>query len=59
MRSQGVLGVVLLLVGLVMLYFLRGFILDLILFVLGVLGVLIAFVLVFGGLVMIFWRRLW
>jgi hypothetical protein len=59
MRSQGVLGVVLLLVGLVMLYFLRGFILDLILLVLGALAVLIAFVLVFGGLAMIFWRRAW
>jgi hypothetical protein len=57
MRSQGVLGVVLLLVGLVMLYFLRGFILELILLVLGALAVLIAFVLVFGGLAMIFWRR--
>ena len=44
MQSQVVLGVVLLLVGLVMLYFLRGFILDLILLVLGALAVLIAFV---------------
>jgi hypothetical protein len=59
MRSQGVLGVVLLLAGLVLLYFLRGFIFDLILLVLGVLGVLIAFALVFGGLAMIFWRRAW
>jgi hypothetical protein len=59
MPSQVLLGVVLLLAGLVMLYLLRGFILDLILLVLGVLGVLIAFVLVFGGLAMIFWRRAW
>ncbi len=59
MRSQVGLGVVLLLVGLVLLYFLRGFILELILLVLGVLGVLIAFGLIFAGLAMIFWRRAW
>ncbi len=59
MRSQVGLGVVLLLAGLVLLYFLRGFILELILLVLGVLGVLIAFGLIFAGLAMIFWRRAW
>jgi len=59
MRSQVVLGVVLLLAGFALLYFLRGFILDVIVLVLGLLGLLIALVLIFGGLAMIFWRRAW
>jgi hypothetical protein len=59
MRSQGVLGVFLLLAGLVLLYLLRGFLFDVIVLVLGILGLLIALGLIFGGLAMIFWRRAW
>ncbi len=59
MRSQVVLGVVLFLAGVVLLYLLRGFILDVIVLVLGILGLLIALALILGGLAMIFWRRAW
>jgi len=59
MRSQVVLGVVLFLAGLVLLYLLRGFILDVIVLVLVILGLLVALALIFGGLAMIFWRRAW
>jgi hypothetical protein len=60
MRSQVVFGLVLVLAGLVVLYLLRGVLFDLILLVLGVLGVLVGLGLVFGGLAMIFWsRRAW
>jgi hypothetical protein len=60
MRSQAVLGVVLVLVGLVLLFILRRVFVDLILLVLGFLGVLLAFVLILGGLAMVFWsRRRW
>jgi hypothetical protein len=60
MRSQAVLGFVLVLVGLVLLYILRRVFVDLILLVLGFLGVLLALVLIAGGLAMILWsRRRW
>jgi hypothetical protein len=60
MRSQTVLGFVLVLVGLVLLYVLRRVFVDLILLVLGFLGVLLALVLIAGGLAMILWsRRRW
>ena len=60
MRSQSILGVVLVIVGLLLLYFLRGVLVDLILLVLGFLGVLLAFLLIAGGLALIFWsRRRW
>ena len=49
----------LVLAGLVLLYLLRGFIFDIIVLVLGILGLLIALGLIFGGLAMIFWRRAW
>jgi hypothetical protein len=60
MRSQAVLGFVLVLVGLVLLYVLRRVFVDLILLVLGFLGVLLALVLIAGGIAMILWsRRRW
>ncbi len=60
MRSQTVLGLVLVLVGLALLYVLRGVFIDLIVLVLGFVGVVIALVLIFGGLAMIFWSgRRW
>jgi hypothetical protein len=60
MRSQAVLGSVLVIVGLVLLYVLRRVFVDLILLVLGFLGVLLALVLIAGGLAMILWsRRRW
>jgi hypothetical protein len=55
MRSQTILGLVLVLVGLALLYVLRGVFIDLIVLVLGFVGVVIALVLIFGGLAMIFW----
>ena len=57
MRSQAVLGFVLVLVGLVLLYVLRRVFIDPILLVLGFLGVQLALVLVAGGLAMILWSR--
>ena len=57
MRSQAVLGFVLVLVGLVLLYALRRVFVDLILLVLGFLGVLLALVLIAGGIAMILWSR--
>ena len=60
MRSQPIFGFVLVLAGLVLLYVLRGVFISLILLVLGSLGVLLALVLIAGGLAMIFWsRRRW
>jgi len=57
MRSQAILGVVLVIVGLVLLYLLRKVLFDLIVLVLGFLGVILALVLIAGGLAMIFWSR--
>jgi hypothetical protein len=57
MRSQAVLGFVLVLVGLALLYVLRRVFVDLVLLVLGFLGVLLALVLVAGGIAMILWSR--
>jgi hypothetical protein len=57
MRSQSILGVVLVLVGFVLLYVLRGVLIDLILLVLGFLGVLLALVLILVGLALVFWPR--
>jgi hypothetical protein len=60
MRSQTLLGLVLVFVGLALLYVLRGVFIDLVLLVLGFVGVVIALVLILGGLAMIFWSgRRW
>jgi len=60
MRSQGVLGFVLVLAGLALLYVLRGVFVDLVLLVLGFLSILLDLVLVAGGLATSFWsRRRW
>jgi hypothetical protein len=60
MRSQSVVGVVLVLAGLVLLYVLRRVLLDLILVALGFLGVLLAFGLIAVGLALVLWsRRAW
>jgi hypothetical protein len=60
MASRVFLGVVMLIVGLALLFFLRGVLIELILFVLGFLGVLLAFALIGAGLGLIFWsRRRW
>lgn len=60
MRPQQILGLVLVIAGLVLLYLLRGVFVDLILLVLGFLGVLLALVLVVAGLAMLFRSRsLW
>jgi hypothetical protein len=60
MESSDVIGLVLVLFGLALLYLLRGVLIQLIVLLLGVVGVVIALVLVFGGLAMIFWpRRRW
>jgi len=54
MRSQPTFGFILVLAGLALLYVLRGVFVRLILLVLGFLGVLLALVLIAGGLAMIF-----
>ena len=60
MRSQAVFGVVLVLAGLVILYLLKGVFYDLVVLVLGFIGVVIGLALVLGGLAMIFWSgRRW
>lgn len=60
MRQQQVLGLVLLLAGFLLLYSLRGVFVDLILLVLGFLGVILAIVLIVVGLAMVFrTRRMW
>lgn len=60
MRAQSLLGAVLLLLGLVLLYVLRGVLVSLILLVIGFIGVLIALALIVIGLGMIFWSgRRW
>lgn len=59
MRSQQVLGLVLLLVGIALLYLLRETLVSLILLILGIIGILIAFALIVAGLGMIFWSRGW
>jgi polyferredoxin len=57
MRSHQVLGVVLLVLGLAILYFLRGTVEALIVFVLEFLGVLLGIILILVGLALLFLRR--
>jgi hypothetical protein len=57
MRSQVILGVVLLLSGLFLLYLLRGLLFDLIILALEFIGLLIAFAFIVGGIGLIFWSR--
>ncbi len=57
MRSQAIFGILLALVGLVLLYILRHVFLDLIVLVLGFLGVVLAIALIVIGLAMAFWPR--
>jgi uncharacterized protein YjeT (DUF2065 family) len=60
MRSSVIPGLVLLLAGLVLLYILRGVFVNLIVLVLGFVGVILALALIVIGLGMIFWpRRRW
>jgi len=60
MRSQTILGVVLVVAGLLLLYALRGVLVGLVLLVLVFLGVLLAFLLVAAGLGLIYSsRRRW
>jgi uncharacterized protein YjeT (DUF2065 family) len=57
MRSHQVLGVVLLIMGLAILYLLRGTLETLIVFILDFLGVLLGIVLILVGLALLFFRR--
>ena len=61
LRSQTVLGFVLFLAGLLLLYFLRGALVNLVVLVLSFVGIVIAFVLIVVGVGMMFWsgRRRW
>jgi hypothetical protein len=64
MRSSQLLGAVLFLAGLILLYLLRGVLFSLILLLIGFVGVVIAFILIFVGLGMLFfggrrWRVNW
>ncbi|MHB8567619.1 MAG: hypothetical protein ACYC7D_13435 [Nitrososphaerales archaeon] len=56
MRIQAIVGVFLVLFGLALLFLLRDLLFRLIVFVLGFLGIVVALVLIIGGLSMIFWR---
>lgn len=56
MSAQSLLGAFLVLAGLVLLFLLRDLLFKLIEFVVGFLGLVIAFLLIVGGLSMIFWR---
>lgn len=57
MRPNGVLGVVIFLAGLFLLYLLRGLFLQLIVLVLGFLGIVVAFTLMAVGLGLIVFSR--
>ena len=57
MRGQAWLGVALVVLGLATLYVLRGLLLSVILVVLGLLGLLLAFVFIIVGAGLILWRR--
>ncbi|MDA4128248.1 MAG: hypothetical protein OK422_02095 [Thaumarchaeota archaeon] len=60
MRTSAIVGVVLILAGLLLLFLLRDVLVTLIVFLLGVLGVTIGFVLIFVGIGIIaggWWMR--
>jgi hypothetical protein len=60
MRASLIAGIILVLVGLFLLYLLRGLLIQIILLALGVIGVVIAIILVIIGLGLIFggmWGR--
>ena len=57
LRSQAVLGLVLVLTGLVLLYLLRHLLVDLVYLVIGFIGIVLGFALILLGLGMIFWPR--
>ena len=60
MRTSAVLGVVMLVLGFLLLYFLRGLLAHLIVLILGVIGIVIALLLIGIGLALIFggpWGR--
>ncbi|MGA2874317.1 MAG: hypothetical protein ABSE82_02150 [Nitrososphaerales archaeon] len=57
MRLQPILGIILVIIGLALLYILRNVVVRLILFVLGFLGIVLAFILIAIGLGLIFFRR--
>jgi hypothetical protein len=58
-RSGSWLGLALIIVGVSIIYFLRELLISVIIFALGLAGLLIGFILVIVGLGLIFWRRGW
>jgi hypothetical protein len=58
-RTGQAVGIALVLLGLVTLYLLRGPLLDLIVFLFQILGIVIGFILLLGGLALIFGRGMW
>ena len=57
MRSQPLIGALLVAVGVLLLYFLRSLLIKLIVVLVGVIGIIAGIVLILGGLALIFWRR--
>jgi hypothetical protein len=57
MRSSSILGLVLILIGLLLVYVLRGLLVQVIVLMLGVGGLILGFILIVIGLALIFGRR--
>jgi formate/nitrite transporter FocA (FNT family) len=57
LKAQPIIGGLLVVVGLLILYLLRDLLFKVIVVVLGVVGLLIGFAFIVGGLALVFWRR--
>lgn len=57
MRTQPIIGGLLVITGVFLLYLLRDLLFKMIVVVVGVIGIVVAFALIVGGLGLIFWRR--
>lgn len=57
MKQNTLTGLVLIAVGLGILFLLRGTVLRLIIFILGILGVVVGLLILIAGIALVFWRR--
>lgn len=57
MKQNTLTGLVLIAVGLAILFLLRGTVLRLIIFILGILGVVVGLLILITGIALVFWRR--
>jgi len=57
MKQNTLTGLVLIAVGLAILFLLRGTVLRLIIFILGILGVVVGLLILIAGIAIVFWRR--